>query len=58
MRQNFDRPAGARFAFIMSIPIMFAADSILVRLAVFPQSPQLLPVFIPGFITAGSLDTL
>jgi undecaprenyl-diphosphatase len=59
MRQNFERPAGARFSFIMSIPIMFAAGFIsFFDLLAFPNLPQLLPVFIPGFIAAGVVGYL
>ncbi|HLE14265.1 MAG TPA: undecaprenyl-diphosphatase UppP [Anaerolineales bacterium] len=59
MRQDFERPAGARFSFIMSIPIMFAAGFLsLSDLKKFPDFTQLLPVFIPGFITAGIVGYL
>lgn len=54
MRQDFERPSGARFSFLMSIPIMLAAGLLsIIDLARFPNLTQLLPVFIPGFLAAG-----
>jgi undecaprenyl-diphosphatase len=53
MVRNLNRPAAARFSFLMSIPIMLAAG--LVASLDFSQMPNMgseLLVFIPGFITA------
>jgi undecaprenyl-diphosphatase len=53
MTRDLQRPAAARFAFLMSIPIMLAAGLLagldLVQMEGFSE---LLPVFIPGFIAA------
>jgi undecaprenyl-diphosphatase len=53
MTRNFDRPASARFAFLMSIPIMIAAGLLAtIDLIKLPNLATMLPVFIPGFIVA------
>jgi undecaprenyl-diphosphatase len=51
--RNFDRPSAARFAFLMSVPVMLAAgvyESI--SLFQMPGLAQFLPVLIIGFIAA------
>ncbi len=53
MTRDLQRPVSARFAFLMSIPIMLAAGaSATVDLFHFPNMGAVLPVFIPGFIVA------
>ena len=51
--RNQQRPSAARFAFLMSIPIMLAAGLLAsLNLVRTPHLVSMLPVFIPGFITA------
>ena len=53
MVRDLKRPSAARFAFLMSIPIMLAAGLLAsLDLAGTPHLMTMLPVFIPGFITA------
>jgi undecaprenyl-diphosphatase len=53
MTRNLQRPASARFAFLISIPIMLAAGLLAgLDLLNIPDFASLLPVFIPGFIAA------
>ncbi len=53
MLRNMQRPAAARFSFLMSIPIMLAAGLLAgVDLVQMPNVTDQLLVFIPGFITA------
>ena len=53
MIRDFERPPAARFAFLMSIPIMLAAGFLGgIDLLEIPDLSSLLPVFIPGFITS------
>lgn len=53
MTRNLVRPAAARFAFLMSIPIMLAAGLLAsVDMARTPDLGSSLLVFIPGFIAA------
>lgn len=53
MARHLDRPAAARFAFLMSIPIMLAAGVLAgLDLLQLEGLSRLLPVFIPGFIAA------
>jgi undecaprenyl-diphosphatase len=53
MTRNLQRPAAARFAFLISIPIMLAAGLLAgVDLIQMPNFASLLPVYIPGFIAA------
>ena len=53
MTRNLERPAAARFAFLISIPIMLAAGLLAsLDLLQMPNFTSLLPVFIPGFIAA------
>lgn len=59
MTRNFDRPAAARFAFLMSIPIMLAAGVFsLPDLGDIPDLGSFLPILILGFITAGVVGYL
>jgi undecaprenyl-diphosphatase len=53
MVRELKRPPAARFAFLMSIPIMLAAGLLAsLDLISTPHLVTMLPVFIPGFITA------
>jgi undecaprenyl-diphosphatase len=53
MTRDLERPAAARFSFLMSIPIMLAAGLVAtLELVKMPHLGELLPVFIPGFIAA------
>ena len=53
MVRDLERPSAARFAFLMSIPIMLAAGLLGgLDLLKIPDLASLLPVFIPGFITS------
>lgn len=59
MTRNLDRPDAARFSFLLSIPIMLAAGVLAGGdLATSSELTALLPVFIPGFITAGIVGYL
>ena len=59
MTHDLERPAAARFSFLMSVPIMLAAG-FLASLDLFntPGLSSYLPVFIPGFIVAGVVGYL
>ncbi len=53
MTRHLDRPAAARFSFLMSVPVMLAAGLAAgLDLARSPQLSSLLPSFLAGFITA------
>ena len=53
MIRGLERPSAARFSFLMSIPIMLAAGlSASLDLVGIPNLMSVLPIFIPGFITA------
>lgn len=53
MIRGLERPSSARFSFLMSIPIMLAAGlSASLDLVGIPNLTGILPIFIPGFITA------
>jgi undecaprenyl-diphosphatase len=59
MLRNLQRPAAARFSFLMSIPIMLAAGLLAgVDMVHMPNMTGQLLVFIPGFITAGVVGYL
>jgi undecaprenyl-diphosphatase len=59
MVRDFERPSAARFAFLMSIPIMLAAGMLGgIDLLEIPGLSRLLPVFIPGFITSAIVSYL
>jgi undecaprenyl-diphosphatase len=54
MTRHLDRPAAARFAFLMAVPIMSAAGLLAVGdLAATPGVERLLPVYLPGFLASG-----
>jgi undecaprenyl-diphosphatase len=53
MLRDLDRPAAARFSFLMSIPIMIAAGLFAsLKLTRIPNFIELLPTFSAGFIAA------
>jgi len=53
MLRNLERPAAARFSFLLSIPIMLAAGALsLADLLRTPGAAQQAPVFIPGLIAS------
>lgn len=59
MLRDLERPAAARFAFLISIPIMLAAGLLAgLDLLKIPNFADLLPTFIPGFIAAGIVGYL
>jgi undecaprenyl-diphosphatase len=59
MTRDLNRPAAARFSFLMAVPIMLAAGiSATVDLMAIPNLGTILPVFIPGFIAAAVVGYL
>lgn len=53
MARDLERPAAARFSFLLSVPIMFGAGLVaMIDLLKIPNLSTVLPVFIPGFIVA------
>jgi len=53
MFRGFDRPASARFAFLMSVPVMLAAGAYeMLDVVRMPGLTEFLPVLAVGFITA------
>ena len=53
MYRGLDRPSAARFAFLMSVPVMLAAGGYqMLKVSQMPNTLQLLPVFALGFVTA------
>ncbi len=53
MFRGFDRPSAARFAFLMSVPVMLAAGGYeMLKVIKMPNTMGLLPIFAVGFITA------
>lgn len=59
MTRDLERPAAARFSFLMSIPIMLAAGLMAtLDLLKTPHLADLLPVFIPGFLAAAIVGYL
>lgn len=53
MYRGFDRPSAARFAFLMSVPIMLAAGAYeSIKLLEMSNTRELLPAFAVGFVTA------
>jgi undecaprenyl-diphosphatase len=59
MARNLERPAAARFSFLMSIPIMLAAGLLTtLDLLEIPNLGQVLPVFIPGFVSSAIVGYL
>lgn len=53
MTRNLDRPAAARFSFLMSVPVMLGAGTLaLLDLAHMPNLGSLIPPLLAGFFTA------
>lgn len=54
MARNLDRPAAARFSFLMSVPVMLGAGVLALKdLAGMPDVAALIPPLLVGFVTAG-----
>lgn len=59
MVRDLGRPPAARFAFLMSIPVMLAAGLLGgIDLLEVPNLSSLLPVFIPGFVVSAVVSFL
>lgn len=59
MFRDLKRPPAARFAFLMSIPVMIAAGTLAaIDLLALPNTLSLLPTYIPGFIAAAIVGYL
>ncbi len=53
MYRGFDRPSAARFAFLMSVPVMLAAGAYeTINVIQMDNTRELFPIFAVGFITA------
>jgi undecaprenyl-diphosphatase len=59
MLRELERPAAARFSFLMSVPVMLGAGGVAMwDMLKIPGWPVLLPAFIPGFIAAAVVGYL
>lgn len=59
MFRNFDRPSAARFAFLMSVPVMLAAGAYeMLDVVTMPGLGEFLPAVAVGFITAAIVGWL
>lgn len=59
MFRDLKRPPAARFAFLMSIPVMIAAGTLAaIDLLALPNTLSLLPTYIPGFMAAAVVGYL
>lgn len=59
MFRNFDRPSAARFAFLMSIPVMLAAGAYeMLDVVRMPGLTEFLPALAVGFVTAAVVGWL
>ncbi len=59
MTRDLERPPAARFSFLMSVPVMFAAGLVAtLDLLETPNLGNLLPIYIPGFIAAAIVGYL
>ncbi len=59
MVRGFDRPSAARFAFLMSGPILLAAGLYeSVSVIIMPNTTEFLPILIVGFVTAAIVGWL
>jgi undecaprenyl-diphosphatase len=57
--RNFDRPSAARFAFLMSVPVMLAAGAYeMLDIVHLPGLTEFLPVLAVGFVTAAVIGWL
>ena len=53
MLRNLDRTAAARFAFLMSVPVMLAAGALEIKDALaLPSFGEFLPLVLAGFVAA------
>jgi undecaprenyl-diphosphatase len=53
MFRGFDRPSAARFAFLMSVPVMLAAGGYeMLDVIQMPNLSEFLPLLAVGFVTA------
>ncbi len=53
MTRNLDRPAAARFSFLMSVPVMLGAGVLALKdLAGMSDMAALVPPLVAGFVTA------
>lgn len=53
MLRGFDRPSAARFAFLMSAPILLAAGIFeFIELIAMPNTTEFMPILITGFVTS------
>jgi undecaprenyl-diphosphatase len=53
MFRGFDRPSAARFAFLMSVPVMLAAGGYqMLDVIKMPNLSEFLPLLVVGFVTA------
>lgn len=53
MFRGFDRPSAARFAFLMSAPILLAAGALeTIQAILLPNTTEFLPILIAGFVTS------
>lgn len=53
MFRGFDRPSAARFAFLMSVPVMLAAGGYeMLDVLKMPNLGEFLPLLVVGFVTA------
>lgn len=53
MLRGFDRPSAARFAFLMSAPILLAAGIYeTIEVIILPNTTEFLPILITGFVTS------
>jgi undecaprenyl-diphosphatase len=53
MFRGFDRPSAARFAFLISVPVMLAAGAYeLLHVMSMPDLSSFLPTLMVGFVTA------
>lgn len=59
MFRNFDRPSAARFAFLMSVPVMLAAGAYeMLDVVRMPDLMEFLPALAVGFVTAAVVGWL
>lgn len=59
MFRGFDRPSAARFAFLMSAPILVAAGLYeTVQAILLPNTTEFLPILISGFVTSAIIGWL
>jgi len=59
MLRDLDRPAAARFSFLMSVPVMLAAGALALKdLLALPHLTQVLPPFLAGFAAAAIVGYL